>query len=178
MWVFACMWWWGQSDLMLPSLFSLEPEKLQAEGGWAEVHQCGWQLPDGACQEEPGTAERGESWAALSPATCCVMGLGTSGTTAGAAQAQARSQRAFPLNRLDPAFHGLPGLPTLLTIFLLWLLRTDVNWHCSFSVFRLVPSSFFLLLSAFFCLYYSSFLLPPSLYSFLPFFSPLLPIRG
>lgn len=34
---------------------------------------------------------------------------GPPGTTAGAAQAQSRNQRAFPLNRLDPAFPRLPG---------------------------------------------------------------------
>lgn len=54
--------WGGRS--LIPVLlvpFSLETEKLQAEGRRDEVHQCGRQLPDGARQEEPGAAERGES---------------------------------------------------------------------------------------------------------------------
>lgn len=74
----------GDSPILMPwGSFSLETEKLQAEGGRAEVYQCGRQLPDGARQEEPGAAERGESQAALSPPGCYVMGLGTSGDNSG-----------------------------------------------------------------------------------------------
>ena len=65
--------------LMLWGPFSLETEKLQTEGGRAEVYQRGRQCPDEARQDEPGAAEQGESQAALSPPGCCVVGLGTSG---------------------------------------------------------------------------------------------------
>lgn len=81
------------------------------------------------------------------------------GTTAGAAHARSGDRRAFPLNRLDPALYGLPGLPAPPH----YTSPLVVKGRCQLTLFLfsfqsfLVPS-FFLLL---FCLIKDSIILEP-----------------